>query len=120
MPRSFVVALFAPLVLTALATAQQIDVVSGPLSVGQTIDIGFSDPSRANGSVTLTIDNGDPNDPEKVEVEVKLDAHGNGSTSFVVPDWWYLHVNGGGAKEVTRLVEEPKARLDSVNRPAVD
>ncbi|MFO1032239.1 MAG: hypothetical protein U1F60_14260 [Planctomycetota bacterium] len=120
MPRPFAITLLAPLFLAALATAQQIDVVSGTLTVGQTIDIGFHDPSRANQTVTLTVDNGDPNDPEKVEVDVKLDAHGNGSTSFEVPDWWCLHVNGGGAKEVTRVVEEPQSRQKAVSHPAVD
>ncbi len=119
MPWSFSAALFAPLVLTALAAAQQIDVTQGPLTVGQTIEVGFRDPGRANGSVIITIDNGDPADPEKVEVEVRLDANGTGSTRFVVPDWWYLHCNGGGAKEVTRLVEEAKSEPTGVNEQAV-
>lgn len=119
MRKSFAAALFASLVLSALATAQQIDVASGPLTVGQSTDIGFHDPNRANSTVTLTLDNGDPNDPEKVEIDVKLDANGRGSTSIVVPDWWYLHVNGGGAKEVTRVIEEANSRPERVSRRAV-
>lgn len=107
MPRSFVVALFAPLVLSSLVAAQQIDVPSGALTAGKTIEVGFRDPSRANGTVTITVDNGDPLDPQSVDIEVKLDGSGRGSTSFTVPEWWSATFNGGGAKEVTRPVEEP-------------
>lgn len=110
MPRSFVLALFAPLVLSSLAAAQQIDIPKGALTAGKTIEVGFRDPSRANGSVTITADNGDPTDPQKIEFEVKLDAQGNGSTSFTVPDWWQVHFNGGGAPEVSRAIEEPARR----------
>ena len=107
MRRSFVAALFAPLLLSSLVAAQQIDVPSGALTAGKTIEVGFHDPSRANGTVTITADNGDPTDPQKIEIEVKLDANGNGSTSFPVPDWWQVHFNGGGAKEVSRAINEP-------------
>lgn len=107
MPRSFVLALLAPLVLSGLATAQKIDIPSGALTAGKTIEVGFCDSSRANGSVIVTADNGDPTDPQRIEIEVKLDAHGNGSTSFTVPDWWQVHFNGGGAKEVSRAIDDP-------------
>lgn len=110
MPRSFVFALLAPLVLTGFASAQQIDIPKGALTAGKTIDVGFRDPSRANGSVIIKADNGDPTDPQMVEFEIKLDAQGNGSTTFTVPDWWQVHFNGGGAPEVSRAIAEPTAR----------
>ena len=53
----------APLILVGLAAAQEIQVPSGPLEVGKTIEFKVSDPSRANGSIVVTIDNGDPVNP---------------------------------------------------------
>lgn len=106
MPRSFALALFAPLVLSGLAAAQQIIVPSGSLKAGESIEVGFRDPGRANGTVTITVENGDPLDPQSIDIEVKLDSHGKGSTSFKVPDWWLVTFNGGGAKEVTSVVSE--------------
>jgi len=108
MPRSFAIALLATLVLSTLAAAQQIIVPAGILTAGQTIDVGYQDAGRANGSVTITVDNGDPLDPQRIDLEVKLDGNGKGSASFTVPNWWSATFNGGTAKEVTRFVEEPR------------
>lgn len=91
----------APLILVGFAAAQQIQVPSGPLEVGKPIEFKVSDPSRANGSIVVTIDNGDPVNPDKVEVEVKLDASGNGSASWSVADWWSATFNAPGCKEVS-------------------
>lgn len=79
---------------------------SGTFTAGQSIDVGFRDPSRANGTVTITVENGDSINPEKIEIEIKLDASGHGEVSFQVPDWWSMQFNGGGAKQVTRFIDE--------------
>lgn len=107
--RSFV-SLFAPWFVAGLAAAQQITVPAGPLQVGKTVQITVSDPSRANGSIVVTIDNGDPVNPERVEVEVKLDASGNGAADWTVGDWLEASFNAPGCKEVTRSVEEQAQR----------
>lgn len=104
--------LFVPLFVTGLVAAQQIKVPDGPLQVGKTIEITVNDPSRANGSIVVTIDNGDPADPQKVEVEIKLDASGSGSGNFEVQDWWTAHFNAPGCKEVTRDVAEASRSPD--------
>ncbi len=106
MLRNLAARLFVPLLVSGLAAAQEIKVPDGPLQVGKTIEISVNDPSRANGSIIVTIDNGDPANPEKVEVEVKLDASGNGTGHFEVQDWWSAHFNAPGCKEVTRDVAE--------------
>ena len=108
MRRSFVAALFAP-AASLLARRCAADRRAQRCSDRwQDDEVGFHDPSRANCTVTITVDNGDPLDPQSVDIEVKLDANGNGSTSFTVPEWWSVTFNGGGAKEVTRAVEEPQ------------
>lgn len=110
MLRNLAARLFVSLFVAGLAAAQEIKVPDGPLQVGQNITISVSDPSRANGSTIVTIDNGDPTNPEKVEVEVKLDAAGNGSANWTVQDWWGANFNAPGAKQVTRMVEESSVR----------
>ena len=102
--------LFVPLFVAGLVAAQQIKVPDGPLQVGKTIEITVNDPSRANGSIVVTIDNGDPVNPEKVEVEVKLDAAGTGAASWTVEEWDGANFNAPGAKEVSRMVEEQVTR----------
>ncbi|MFN7587342.1 MAG: hypothetical protein ACK5UQ_02380, partial [Planctomycetota bacterium] len=96
--------------VAGLAAAQEIKVPDGPLQVGQNITITVSDPSRANGSIIVTIDNGDPVNPEKVEVEIKLDGSGNGSALWTVADWWSASFEAPGCKEVGRSIG-PAAKL---------
>lgn len=107
MLRNLAARLFVPLLVAGLAAAQEIKVPDGPLQVGDTIQITVSDPSRANGSIVVTIDNGDPADPQKVDIEVKLDASGTGTGSWQVGDWMTATFNAPGCKEVSRLVDEP-------------
>jgi hypothetical protein len=104
MLRNLAARLFVPLLVAGLAAAQEIKVPDGPLQVGQNIKISVSDPSRANGSIIVTIDNGDAVNPEKVEVEVKLDASGNGSALWTVEDWWSASFGAPGCKEVGRSI----------------
>jgi hypothetical protein len=110
MLRNLAARLFVPLFVAGLAAAQEIKVPYGPLQVGKTIEISVNDPSRANGSIVVTIDNGDPVNPEKVEVEVKLDASGSGSANWTVGDWLEASFNAPGCKEVTRSVDEEAER----------
>ena len=98
--------LFVPLFVAGLVAAQQIKVPDGPLQVGKTIEITVNDPSRANGSIVVTIENSDPTNSEKLEVEIKLDASGNGASQWTVPDWIGAAFNAPGCKEVTRAVDE--------------
>jgi hypothetical protein len=107
MLRNLAARLFVPLFVAGLAAAQEIKVPDGPLQVGQNITITVSDPSRANGSIIVTIDNGDPADPQKIEVEIKLDGSGNGTGSWQVGDWLTATFNAPGCKEVSRLIDEP-------------
>lgn len=107
MLRNLAARLFVPLLLATLAAAQEIRVPQGPLHVGQNITITVSDPSRANGSIIVTMDNGDPADPQKIEIEIKLDASGNGTANWQVEDWLTATFNAPGCKEVSRLVDEP-------------
>jgi len=109
MLRTLAARLFVPLVVAGLASAQQLILPTGVLTPGKTIDITFVDPSKANGSVFVTLDNGDSVQPERIEIEIKLDASGKGSAPWTVPDWWEVHANGGGAKEVSRQIDEPAA-----------
>lgn len=106
MLRNLAARLFVPLLVAGLAAAQEIKVPDGPLHVGQDITITVSDPSRANGSIIVTIENSDPTNSEKLEVEVKLDASGNGVAPWTVPDWVGAAFNAPGCKEVTRAIEE--------------
>lgn len=106
MLRNLAARLFVPLFVAGLAAAQEIKVPEGPLQVGQNITITVSDPSRANGSIIVTIENSDPTNSEKVEVEIKLDASGNGVAQWTVPDWVGAAFNAPGCKEVTRAVDE--------------
>ncbi len=107
MLRNLAARLFVPLFVAGLAAAQEIVLPTGVLSPGQTIDITFVDASRTNGSVIITLDNGDSVKPERVEIEIKLDANGKGSVQWTVPEWWEVHANGGGAKEVSRQIDGP-------------
>lgn len=111
MLRNLAARLFVPLLVAGLAAAQEIKVPDGPLHVGQDITITVSDPSRANGSIIVTIDNGDPADPQKVEVEIKLDGSGTGSANWTVEDWWSASFNAPGCKQVSRSVaDKPETR----------
>jgi hypothetical protein len=106
MLRNLAARLFVPLFVAGLAAAQEIKVPDGPLQVGKTIDIAVNDPSRANGSIVVTIENSDPSNSEKLEVEIKLDASGNGVAQWTVPDWVGAAFNAPGCKEVTRAIDE--------------
>lgn len=118
MLRNLAARLFVPLFVAGLAAAQEIKVPDGPLQVGKTIEISVNDPSRANGSIVVTIDNGDPVNPEKVEVEVKLDASGSGSANWTVGDWEGANFNAPGAKEVSRMIAEQVDRSRGQREPA--
>lgn len=109
MLRTLASRLLAPLLVAGLVSAQQLILPSGVLTPGETIDISFVDASQANGTVIITLDNGDSVKPERIDIEIKLDGNGKGSASWTVPDWWEVHANGGGAKEVSRQIEEPAA-----------
>ena len=97
--------LAAAALLAAVALAQTIHVPNRVLHEGESIDIGFSDPNRANSFVIVRVDNGDASDPDFDYVEIWLDGSGRGRRSYTIPvGWWVAQFNGGQAKQVTRAV----------------
>ena len=105
MLQRFVPGLLGILVCAPFVSAQKLTVTAGPLQVGQTIEITYSNPALANGEIVVTIDSGPGPNAERIEVSIKLDAGGKGSTTWTVPDWWQAHFNVDGAKEVTRAID---------------
>ncbi|GAB4148564.1 MAG: hypothetical protein Fur0037_16870 [Planctomycetota bacterium] len=74
---------------------------------GQVITITYSDPGRAGDTITVEIDNGEVPKPTVVEVYIRLDQNGNGSTQWTVPDWWVAHLNAPKVREITLAIEPP-------------
>lgn len=87
---------------TALAQAT-LTVTDGVLDVGQSIEIEYSNPARAGGSVVVTMDNGEI-PLATLEVVIQLDARGKGKVEWIVPDWWWVSFNADGAREVSRTI----------------
>lgn len=98
--------LLGMLLCATMAAAQATMTVSGGnvLTSGDTIQIRYSNPARANGSVFVTIDDGEFPTPTYLEVQIHLDARGEGSIDWVVPCWSCAHFNADGVREVTRAV----------------
>ena len=83
------------------AGAQTISVGNGgSVSVGQTTDVSYHDPSRANQTIAVTITSPGPN-PTTVTQIVILDGDGRGSFLWTVPNWTKAYFNAPGATEVS-------------------
>ena len=91
--------LLAFTLLTAAANAQTISLTPNPLVVGGTGTVTYTNSSKPNETVIVTISGGVP--PEIHEIKVKLNGSGVGSAQFTVPDWWTVHANGPGAVEAS-------------------
>lgn len=105
LPLPFIARAFAAmcLLVCTLGAQSEILVSEGPLVAGEDIKIGVEDPARANQTVTVTIDSGDPDDdPEKIEIE--LDEHGSGKIVLECPYWPELVVSEPESSDVRRLV----------------
>jgi hypothetical protein len=103
MLQQFVRGVLGVVLATAMVIAQASMSVTGGsvLSSGQSVQITYSDPSRANGLVVIVIDDGEFPTPTYIEVPILLDARGKGTVSWVVPEWWFVHFNAPGVREVT-------------------
>jgi len=99
-------AFFLALAVGALArasTAQQLTVPK-TLVAGTTVTIGYSDPGRANTSITVDIDNGELPTPNVQHVQIDLDANGNGSATWQVPSWDLGLFNAPNVHEEMRVI----------------
>jgi hypothetical protein len=103
MVHRFVSGLLGVVLSAAMAAAQSLSVPSGVLAAGKEIEITYSNPARANGSVVIVLDNGEI-PLERIELVVPLDGRGHGKVRWVVPNWWWVSFNADGAREVTRAV----------------
>lgn len=103
MVHRFVSGLLGVVLSAAMAAAQSLSVPSGVLAAGSKVEIGYSNPARANGSVVIVMDNGEV-PLQRVELVVHLDGRGNGKVSWIVPEWWGVSFNADGAREVTRAI----------------
>ena len=101
-------ALFAALVSTAPVSAQEqtqqspsLSVNPGVLTQGGSAKINYSNPSMAGQTVHVAIDNGMGRTPQFDGVEIQLDAAGQGSTTWTVPqNWLGANFNAPGVDEV--------------------
>lgn len=102
--RALVACAFA--VLAPLTIAQKISVPGGGLAAGATISGSYDNPGKAGGVVDITIGNNMPAPfYAEVIIPVKLDAAGRGSFKWIVIATWEMaSFSGGGAIEVTRLI----------------
>lgn len=101
--------LLASLVFTAAPALAQNETSDPSLTVnpdtlqaGETATINYSNPEMAGETVTVEVDNGDPVNPETDSVEIPLDANGNGSADWPVPDWPVAKFNAPDAPEVEK------------------
>ncbi|MCR9246346.1 MAG: hypothetical protein NXI31_15040 [bacterium] len=75
-----------------------------PLTEGGTATISYSDPSKANQTITIDIDNGMRRKPKKATVTIQLDENGEGATSWAVPGWQMANFNAPGVAEQSVLI----------------
>ncbi len=105
MLQRFTTGLAGVLLSLAIAQAQSLTITAGTLRVGQSVDIHYSNPAKANGVVTVLIDDGDYPQATVVEVTIHLDASGKGATTWTATGWSVAHFNVDGVKEQTRTIQ---------------
>jgi len=81
-------------------TNPSLSVNPDPLTQGGSATVSYSDPSKAGESVTVDIDNGSRRNPETTSVVIELDANGEGTVIWQVPNWSQANFNAPGAAEV--------------------
>jgi hypothetical protein len=105
MLQQFVRGVLGVVLATAMAVAQAaMGVTSGTLTPGQSVQIDYCDPSRANTPVTITIDDGAFPIPTIYVVVIYLDSKGKGSASWIVPECEMLRFNAEGVRQLSRWV----------------
>ncbi len=61
-----------------------------PLTAGGSATVTYSDPSQANQSIVVDIDNGMQRGTQTSTLVIELDEHGEGSAVWEVPTTWFL------------------------------
>lgn len=107
MLQRFVSGMVAMLVCAAVSVAQAtMKVTDGVLHVGQSVSISYSDPSRANATIVVSVDDGEVPNATIVEVVIHLDSNGSGSADWTVPKgWWRAAFNAANVREQTRAIK---------------
>ena len=98
--RSFRFVFLASVLLSAALAAQDISVSSTSVSVGDKLEITYSNRKLAGQTVEIEIFNGNPFEPVTLVYEVKLDANGKGTLSWSVEPWLRAEVSGPGTRDV--------------------
>ena len=75
--------------------------VPANITVEEEITITVSGASRINQTITVTIDNGEG---MHELVDIAIDEHGNGSSSWLVPEWEIANFNDGRCLQQTRFI----------------
>ena len=111
--RSFLAAAMAAALFTAAPVVAQdnenapsLTVNPGVLTKGSSATIHYSNPDMAGQTVVVHVDNGMRNNTQTQAVEITLDANGEGSAQWNVPDWFGAKFNAPGAPEVFCPVEQ--------------
>ena len=101
--RTITLAIVAVLALASTAAAQSTNApqlqVPSVLKTGQSVSIGYSNPSMAGQTVVIEVDNGMRNETRTVSIEIHLDENGRGAASWTVPSWFGANFNAPGAAE---------------------
>lgn len=69
------------------APAASLNISPDPLTVGEKATITYSNPDRAGQTIIVDIDDGGVPTPKTSFVEITLDAAGDGSAKWTVPNW---------------------------------
>lgn len=70
------------------------------LQSGSAIRIEYRNPELAGKKVTVAIDNGQRRGTERTQVTIQLDANGQGSAVWTVPEWRAANFNAPAVVEV--------------------
>ena len=93
--------------LSTVGVAQATIGVPTTATVGQDITITYSNPNAAGQTITVTIDDGGFPTPTVQTVTIQLDANGEGSVKWRVPNWLSAKFNAMGAHEKLMTIEQP-------------
>lgn len=75
-----------------------------PPSTGSPATVSYSDPSKAGQTITVDVDNGSSRNPETDTIVIELDANGEGSATWQVPDWGSASFNAPGVPEISTVI----------------
>ncbi len=107
-PRRKLFCVFSALAFAVAAPAQgTLDVSPDSLEAEGQAEIGYSNPKRAGETIIVEIDDGGSPRTQTDSLEIELDASGEGSTTWKVPDWDGANFNAPDATEVTRWILRP-------------